>query len=145
METFVLPLQIRWADLDPNFHLRHSVFYDWGASCRLNFLIMHGLTMALMQERHFGPVLFREECIFRKEINFGDPLHITMELLKSRKDFSRWSIRHSFIKDIDTVAAILIADSAWMDTLTRKLTVTPGIIHEIFSKMPRGNDFQWTG
>ena len=37
LQSFVRPIQIRWADLDPNFHLRHSVYYDYGAYCRIGF------------------------------------------------------------------------------------------------------------
>lgn len=38
MEKFIQEIQLRWSDLDPNFHLRHSVYYDWGAFCRIEFL-----------------------------------------------------------------------------------------------------------
>ena len=38
MKDFIKEIQVRWSDLDPNFHLRHSVYYDWGAYCRIEFL-----------------------------------------------------------------------------------------------------------
>jgi acyl-CoA thioester hydrolase len=38
MDSFTIPLDIRWSDLDPNFHLRHSVYYDYGAFARVQFL-----------------------------------------------------------------------------------------------------------
>ncbi len=50
MDEFSKLIQIRWSDLDPNFHLRHSVYYDWGAFCRVEFLNEHGLTAGLMQQ-----------------------------------------------------------------------------------------------
>ncbi len=61
MNAFEMPLQIRWSDLDANFHLRHSVYYDWAAMCRLDFLQAKGLTPALMQRLQFGLIIFREE------------------------------------------------------------------------------------
>lgn len=82
MAIFSMPLQIRWADLDPNFHLRHSVYYDWGALCRINFLNTHGLTPMVMQKLHFGPIIFREEAIFRKEVKFNDEVSINLKLIK---------------------------------------------------------------
>jgi acyl-CoA thioester hydrolase len=33
-----------------------------------------GLTMSVMQTQGFGPILFREECVFRKEIKLGDTI-----------------------------------------------------------------------
>ena len=46
--------------------MRHSAYYDFGAQHRVEVLEQEGLTMRAMQENHIGPILFREECIFRK-------------------------------------------------------------------------------
>lgn len=69
MESFKTKVEIRWADLDPNFHVLHSRYYDFGAYCRMAFLVTHGLTPQVMSEHHVGPILFREECFFKREIN----------------------------------------------------------------------------
>lgn len=61
-------ISIRWSDLDPNFHLRHSVFYDFAAQQRVEILNSIGLTMSKFQEMKMGPVIFREEANFRREI-----------------------------------------------------------------------------
>ena len=114
-------VQIRWSDLDPNFHLRHSVYYDWGALSRIEFLYANGLTAELMNKLHFGPILFREECVFKKEIRLGDRIRIGLKLLKGKRDYSRWTIRHDIIKGDDIVSAILTVDGAWLDTDKRKL------------------------
>ena len=143
METFFREIQIRWADLDPNAHLRHSVYYDWGALCRIEFLYQHNLTASLMQELHFGPILFREECVFKKEIRLGDHVKIGLKLLKARKDYSRWSIQHDIIKDDDIVSAILTVDGAWIDTVQRKLAIPPRQALDVFSKMPLIENFYW--
>jgi acyl-CoA thioester hydrolase len=143
MEKFELPVQIRWSDIDANFHLRHSVYYDWGASCRLEFLGKHGLTTEMMQQLHFGPILFREECIFRREIKLGDPVTISLEIISAKKDYSRWSIRHTIMKNTETVSAILTVDGAWLDTAIRRLAMPPEKITQIFSQMPKTNTFNW--
>ena len=98
MDATTYPVQIRWSDLDPNFHLRHSVYYDWGAYCRILFLNTHSLTADVMQQLHIGPIIFREECVFKKEIRLEDEITIDLQLTKSRKDFSRWSVRHHIVK-----------------------------------------------
>ncbi len=144
MQNFILPLQIRWSDIDANFHVRHSVYYDWGASCRLEFLGKHGLSTLVMQQLHFGPILFREECIFRREIRLGDTVTVNLELMGSRRDYSRWTIRHMIMKDPDTVSAILTVDGAWLDTSIRKLAAPPHEVAQVFSQMPVPADFKWT-
>jgi acyl-CoA thioester hydrolase len=143
MDSFIKAIQVRWSDLDPNVHLRHSVYYDWGAMNRIEFFYAVGLTAGMMQQLRFGPILFREECIFKKEIRLGDNVSINLALAKSRKDYSRWSIRHEIMKNGDTVCAILTVDGAWIDIEKRKLTVPPGLVLEVFSKMPRTDDFEW--
>lgn len=143
MNVLIYPVSIRWADIDANFHLRHSVYYDWAATCRLEFLSTHGLTMELMQKLKMGPVIFREECVFRREIKMGDTVTISMEILASKKDYSRWSIRHAIMKDPKTVAAILTIDGAWLDIANRKLAIPSAEIVHVFSQMPQGSDFKW--
>ena len=143
MEKFIKEIQVRWSDLDPNFHLRHSVYFDWGAFCRIDFLKEFGLTPNLMKELHFGPVVFREECVFKKEIRDGDKITIDLTLLKARKDFSRWTIRHHIIKNEDILSAVLTVDGAWMNTVERKLTIPPEAVGKVFSEMPVDEHFQW--
>jgi len=143
METFVLPVQIRWSDLDPNFHLRHSVYYDWGALCRFDFLNKYGLTADVMTKLQFGPILFREECIFRKEIRFGDNVTLDLKLLKSKRDYSRWTIQHTVMKNTDKVSAVVTVDGAWLDTVKRKLATAPPEVIDVFQQMPVVEKFQW--
>jgi acyl-CoA thioester hydrolase len=144
MENYTKEIQIRWSDLDANFHLRHSVYYDWGALSRIEFLYAHGLTAELMHQLHFGPILFREECVFKKEIRLGDKVAISLKLLKSRRDYSRWTIQHDINKNNDVTCAILTVDGAWLDTAKRKLAVPPSEVFNGFSQMPVGKDFQWS-
>ena len=72
MASFIKEISFRWSDLDPNFHVRHSAYYDFGAQHRIEILEELGLTLRVMQTQGFGPVLFREECVFRKELKLSD-------------------------------------------------------------------------
>lgn len=89
MTAFEKNIEIRWSDLDPNNHLRHSAYYDYGAYSRICFLNEHGLTAETMLQHNIGPILFREECLFKKEIKFGDTIKINVKLDKATLDFSR--------------------------------------------------------
>src|SRR5688572_26908744 len=114
MQKFVQPVALRWSDIDINHHVRHSVYYDWGADARLEYFRLIGMTVERMQPLQIGVILLREECVFRREIRLGDKVTITLELLNARKDYSRWSIRHKIMKDADTVGSILTVDGAWI-------------------------------
>ncbi len=143
MEQYIKPIALRWSDLDPNFHLRHSAYYDFGAYVRICFLEDNGLSTGLMQELRFGPILFREECVFRKEIKLTDKVTINVQLVKAREDFSRWTIQHQFIKNGDQLAAVLTVEGAWMNTELRKLAPLPEQARPVFGIMPRAENFEW--
>lgn len=141
--SYFKTVEVRWSDLDPNFHLRHSVYYDWAAYCRTAFLSENGLTHEFLHVNELGPVLFREECVFHREIRFGDPVRVYMECTQSRRDFSRWAIRHQIYAGAEKPAATLTVSGAWINTRLRKLMVPPEQAIEVFSRMPRSNDFAW--
>jgi acyl-CoA thioester hydrolase len=143
MEPFIKEVQVRWSDLDPNVHLRHSVYYDWAAFCRIAFLDEHKLSPEVMQRLRIGPILFREECVFKKEIRLGDKVTISLQVLKAKKDYSRWTIRHTVVKNTDIVAAIITVDGAWLDIAKRKLATPPVEVFVVFSQMPVDENFQW--
>jgi acyl-CoA thioester hydrolase len=144
MENFTIPVQVRWSDLDPNFHLRHSVYYDWGAMCRVNFLNKMGLSWKRMMELHIGPIIFREECIFRKEIRLDDVVTIDLKLIKAKKDFSRFTVQHEIKKEPGITSAILTVDIAWINGLTRKLAVLPEEEIKKLTSGPVTENFQWS-
>jgi acyl-CoA thioester hydrolase len=139
--SFTISVDIRWSDLDPNFHLRHSVYYDWGAYCRMRFLREHGLDAQAMHSLQVGPVIFREECVFRKEILFGDAVTIDLELLSARSDYSRWTLKHTIFKGEGNIAAVLTLEGAWIDTARRKLTAPPSAGINAFSAIPKAAGF----
>lgn len=145
MKTFEMPVQVRWSDVDANYHVRHSVYYDWGAMCRMDFLTREGLSDSVFRQLQVGPILFREESKFRREILMNDKVRIDLQLLQAKRDFSRWSIRHTLWKEEATEAAILTVDGAFLDIRTRKLTAPPELAFSVFSAMPLSNDFQWIG
>lgn len=144
MNDFRLDIQLRWSDLDPNFHLRHSVYYDWGALCRVEFLNRFNLNAAVMQQYNVGPILFREECVFKREVVYGDKITIDLKLIKSKRNYSRWSIQHVIRKNEDVVSAIVNVEGAWINTKERKLAVPPAIVESCFIEMPHDENFQWS-
>ena len=142
MSTFTKELSLRWSDLDPNFHVRHSVYYDFGAQHRLEILEQHGLTMKVMQENHLGPILFKEECIFRKELRMNQRIYITTKIAKLNEDASRWTIVHELTNDKNELCSLISVDGAWMDTKMRKLAnPTPKIILDVMNVLPKTENF----
>lgn len=144
MKDFIVPVQIRWADIDANRHLRHSVYYDYGASVRMKILSDLGLTIQKLEAFAIGPVLLREEAIFKREIKFEDEISISATLLKSTANYGRWSLQHHLTKSDGTLAAILNVDGAWIDIVKRKMAEPNEFIRNIFDQLPKSPDYALT-
>jgi acyl-CoA thioester hydrolase len=144
MEAFEKKLEIRWSDLDPNYHVRHSVYYDYGAYSRICFLNEHGITTTAMLAHNIGPILFREECVFKREIKFGDSIMINLKLDKALIDNSRWTMIHEIWINGDKLAAIITVDGAWLDTSLRKLAKPPHFFANAFEHIPKTDGFEYT-
>ncbi|WP_255156130.1 thioesterase family protein [Ferruginibacter sp. HRS2-29] len=138
---FEKKVELRWSDLDPNFHVLHSKYYDFAANCRMAFLTEHGFGMPVMMKYQIGPILFREEAVFRKEIRYGDEVRINLKVKSVTADYSRWSMVHELWRDAETLAAVITVDGAWMNTALRKLAVPPEEMKMVFEAAPRTDDF----
>lgn len=143
MKSYSKKIEVRWSDIDPNFHVRHSVYYDWGASVRISLLADNGLTPQSMLQYQLGPILFREECVFKREVYYNDLIEVNIQLTKSTRDAGRWTMVHEVWKNGDTLSAIITVDGAWINTERRKLTVLPQNFREHFENIPRAENFEW--
>jgi acyl-CoA thioester hydrolase len=141
MKAIIVKAEIRWSDIDPNFHVLHSKYYDYCANARMQVLTQRGITMEIIQQEHVGPILFREECVFKRELKFGDTVEIKLKLLKATADFSRWSFVNEIWKNGDTLAAVVTVDGAWMDTEQRKLAVPPESFQKTFATIPQAENY----
>jgi acyl-CoA thioester hydrolase len=139
----MLPIQIRWSDIDQNRHLRHSAYYDYGATARIALFSELGLPNSKLEAFHIGPILFREEAIFKKEIKFEDKITIDIQMTRALPDFSRWSLRHHLYKEGNVLAAVLNMDGAWIDIVKRKLAIPDPFIQKIFQDFPQAEEFIW--
>lgn len=136
-------IALRWADIDANFHVRHTVFYDLGSEQRIKFMGAHGATMGYMQEHGFGPVLFREECRFLKEVRLEDTIDIRLALSALSRDYRKFSFEHRFLRG-DELCAVVRVDGAWFNAGTRKVFVPPRPVIDAMNDAPRTEDFAWS-
>lgn len=134
---------LRWSDLDPNVHMRHSAYYDYAAQTRMNFLAAHGFSLKEMAASGFFPILFREEARFMKEIKYDEVFRIEIVMHNASPDFRKWCIYNHFIKENGEKAALVIVEGAWMDANSRKVASPGEILKHAFEKIPKAEDFEW--
>jgi len=135
-------MQIRWADIDANIHMRHSVYYEMCAEMRMGILGELGLTMGVMKKAGVLPIIFREECKFMREIHHEDEIEVDVALCKVSKDYRKFSFRHQFFRG-EELCAVSEMDGAWLDHSVRKITVPPQATIDAIEGIPKTADFAW--
>lgn len=143
MKVFESNIEVRWSDCDPNRHVRHSAYYDYGAHVRIRFFIELGYTAAKLSKLNLGPILFKEECSFIKEI-YPDDI-ITVNLLRGEisGDASRWVLHHEIVNQHGEKSAHITVKGAWMDLGIRKLTTPPAELAQAFLDLPKGEEYTY--
>jgi acyl-CoA thioester hydrolase len=89
-----------------------------------------------------GPILFKEELNYLREIRLDEYIHVTVELTKYNQENSRFSFRHEVFREDGTKCAIVNIDGAWMDLVKRKLTPIPEDWKKIMDRVPKSHDFE---
>ncbi len=135
-ETVWLQAPVLWSQLDVNMHLRHSAYADFAAQARIALLLAKGLSFEEMARLEIGPVLFREETVYQREVR------VTCSLRRVRKGGSRWSFSQKIYRADDVLAATVITEGAWIDTGKRKLTKLPEAFSGMFDDLERTEDFE---
>jgi len=135
--------KVRWADVDANGHLRHSAYADFCAHARVEMLETFGLSMSAMRKLAIGPILFREELIYKREIALSEEVHIETLLHGARKDASRWAIKHNIYKSDGVLACEVHVEGAWLDLRTRKLGTIPDEYATSMLDLPKTENFGW--
>lgn len=144
MQKYSKSFEVTWANMDPNNHMRHSVYNDYAAQTRVAMFTDFDLSIAEIGRRGFGPVLFREETKFLREINLLEIITVTCVLDSMRPDGSRWSFVHEIFKEgTDGVKAAQISvDGAWLNLESRELGVIPEL-RDVMNRFPKTKNFEW--
>lgn len=139
---FSKKFQVIWADIDANRHMRHSAYYDYAAQLRVLFFSEAGYPLEKLAQMQIGPILFREEAVFLKEIHMNESITVDINLAAMRPDASRWRIIHTISKENGDKAAVITVDGAWIDLFKRKLASPPEDLVVAVEHMPRIENFE---
>jgi len=140
--NFEITFHTKWSDFDPNRHMRHTAYNDYAAEVRVRFFQEHGLSISEFAKLNIGPVLFKEETSFLKEIHIGENITVKMELEGVSKGIERWRFNHQIFNEKGKLSAEIKVYGAWIDLQKRKLTVPPAKFVKIFQDLPKTENFK---
>ena len=141
MEKFEVPIHVRWADIDQNQHVRHSAYYDYGAHTRIQYFRKVGFDMGKLTELNIGPIIFKEECSFLREIHPNDDLIMNLQKGEMREDVSRWTFHHEIYNQHGKKCAHISLKGAFMDLTARKLVAPPSELAKALLQLPEGEPY----
>lgn len=141
MPPFVTTCEVRWADLDANGHARHTAFLDWATHGRLMAFASQGITSARLHELGVGPVLFREEVDYLREVGGDDRITVTFGFAGASADWKHFRIQHVLTRQDGIACARVLVRGAWFDLRQRKVVVPPDAIARACAALPRAADF----
>ena len=141
MQSYERTIEVSWADSDPNGHVSHASYYKYGAHARMRFFAEAGFDTEVRNEQGFGPILFKEECSFIKELKTDETIKVNMLKGKMSENGAKWDVHHEIFNEKGEKAAHITAYGAWIDLKLRKLTVPPKAIAEALRELEAGEPY----
>ncbi|HKK89059.1 MAG TPA: acyl-CoA thioesterase, partial [Saprospiraceae bacterium] len=72
--------QVRWGDLDPNFHLRGTVYLDYCDHTRMAYFAEQAMPIAEWQKNGYGPVILEQSIQYLKEVTGSASIEVRLFL-----------------------------------------------------------------
>lgn len=143
MENYEKTIEVRWVDVDANRHMRHSAYYDFGAHVRMSYFHDNGFGIDELNQLKIGPVLFKEECSFIREVLPNEKLVVNVLRGEMSEDGSRWVLHHEFKNLKEEKIAHITVKGAWMDLEKRKLSQPPQGIVKRLRELTLGAEYNY--
>lgn len=135
MTHFQSKFCIGWSDLDPNYHVHHTVFTKYASETRIAFFVKSGLLPDYLKEHNIGPILFREEIKYYNEVNLGEEITVNCLVTSMPPNASKVNIRNDILKSNQKKAAIINSTTMWLDLKSRKIVQPPPKVSQAFQKL----------
>lgn len=142
MTAYRKTFEIRWADVDPNRHVRHTAYNDFATHVRLSYLREQGFGPDAFAAHDVGPVITREETRFFREVGMADTVTIDFKLAALSPAADRFRLTHDVTRSDGVLAARVVVDGVWLDLTTRKPTAPPPELAAVMRAMARTDDYQ---
>jgi len=133
---------VRWSDLDANAHMRNTAYIEYAMQVRFAFFQANGYSTEAFSQQRFGPVIFREEIVYLKELHMLDEIDVNILLAGLSGDGARFILEnHIFRADDGKEAAFIRSEGAWLNLETRKLMPPPEKLSQLLGSLDRTDPF----
>jgi acyl-CoA thioester hydrolase len=134
--------RVGWGDVDGNGHMSNTAFLDRAADTRMLFFADHGFPVARLAAEHLGPVIVRDELVYRRELRLLEEFTVDVELVGISSDGSRFQLGNTFHHPAGEVAAVVTSEGVWFDLDKRRPRPPPPELDSVQRAIPRGDRFK---
>jgi acyl-CoA thioester hydrolase len=138
---FAQRFRVNWSNLDGNAHMGNTSYLGRANDTRFLFFAEHGFTMARFAAERFGPIVARDELVYRKELRLLEEFTVDFELVGISADGVRWRVRNTFRDKANDVAATVTSEGVWFDLERRRPRAPPPELDGLMRSLRRGEDF----
>lgn len=132
---------VRWSDLDGNKHMKNIAYMEYAMQTRFHIWHELGFSVNDFDRHHIGPIAFREESRYFRELHIHEPFSVNFTLGGLSDDFRKINFRNDMFAEDGTLSAIIRVEGAWMDMQRRKITVPPAELIAVLQQIPHADDF----
>ena len=132
---------VGWGDLDSNGHMKNTSYLDKAADVRMFYFESRGFSMREFERLHVGPVIFRDELDYYRELKLLEAIDVTLEVAGLSDDGFRFRLRNEFFGPRGKLAARVTSAGGWLDLSMRKLTRPPAELAGAMAALERTGDF----
>ena len=123
-------IEVRWSDCDANQHMRHSAYADFCAHTRVGYMIKVGMTQEWLKQQGLGPVLFKEETEYFRELFMGEMVEVTVEMGEPTGSAKSVQLVQNIYRQNGELAARHKAVFGWFSMTERKVVELPGLVKQ---------------
>lgn len=139
---YLKEFEIRWNDIDANRHLANKAYIEYAAHTRMTFLSELGFDQRSLGKFNVGPIVFYEHIYYFKEVFYGRPVRVSLDLEGMSEDGKFFEFAHNFYDYKGRNFARCEMMGAWMDLGTRKLIPLPEEMLQLMDKVERSDNFK---
>ncbi|MFI5419563.1 MAG: acyl-CoA thioesterase [Nitrososphaerales archaeon] len=139
--NFEQRFRVGWSDLDGNAHMGNSSYLDHASDTRMLFFALNGFTPARFASEKFGPVVVRDELVYRKELRLMDEFTVDYESVGLSADGVQFRVRNTFRNATSEIAAAVTSEGVWFDLERRRPRVPPAEIDNLMRALQKSKDF----
>jgi acyl-CoA thioester hydrolase len=107
----------------------------------MHFFSQNGFTVSRFASERFGPVVIRDELVYRKELKLMEEFRVDLEVGGLSRDGVRFRVRNTFRNAAGEVSAIVTSDGVWFDLDSRKPRLPPQDLDNLMRALKHTQDF----